>query len=166
MDYVATITGHRPKRIPSMQLVSAQLRNAFIDLGVTHVIQGMAAGVDLAAARVAHQLHIPYSCAIPWEGHHANKGDENKYLSVLTYCDHVWYVNDSQGYPGPQVYQERNEFMVDRSHCVIAVWDGVKSGGTWNCIKYAMDENRPIYRINPIDGESGWYDKALQTLPK
>lgn len=159
-EYVATITGHRPERIPSMQLVAAQLHNAFVDLKVTHVIQGMAAGVDLEAAHVAWQMGIPYSCAIPWEGHSARAGDEHKYLSAVTYAKYVWYVNDCQGYPGPFVYQERNEFMVDRSHIVIACWDGLKRGGTWNCIKYALEERRPIWRIDPQgELESGWYVK-------
>jgi uncharacterized phage-like protein YoqJ len=67
-------------------------------------------------------------------------------------------VNDCEGFPGPQVYQERNEWMVDRAHVVIAVWDGQKKGGTWNTIKYALAGHRKIWRIDPtMETESGWY---------
>lgn len=162
MEYkrVATITGHRPNRIPSMQYVNAQLHNAFIDLDVDYVIQGMAAGVDLESAYVAYDLKIPFACAIPWAGHGPQKGDAKCYEWAFFNADQVWVVNDCEGYPGPQVYQERNEFMVDRAHVVIAVWDGLKKGGTWNCIRYALEEGRRIWMIDPDPNNmrAGWYD--------
>lgn len=156
---VIAITGHRPNRIPSEQYVSAQLRNSFIDLSAGHVIQGMADGVDLLAALAAQNAKIPFSCAIPWEGHKPGNGWEDAYHFALVYAENVWVVNDCQGYPGPQVYQERNEYMVDRCHILVAVWDFQKKGGTWNTVKYAISKRIPIWRIDPSgDTESGWYE--------
>ena len=45
------------------------------------------------------------------------------------------------------VMQKRNEYMVDHSDIVLAVWNGKKSG-TENCIKYAekMGKKSGIYR--------------------
>ncbi|PAD70641.1 hypothetical protein CHH83_02225 [Bacillus sp. 7586-K] len=44
--------------------------------------------------------------------------------------------------------QKRNEWMVDNSDYVIAVWDGTK-GGTGNCVKYAQKQNKYITTIKP-----------------
>jgi uncharacterized phage-like protein YoqJ len=44
--------------------------------------------------------------------------------------------------------QKRNEYMVDNSDIVIAVWDGSK-GGTYNCVKYAEKLGKKIIVINP-----------------
>jgi len=154
-----SITGHRPNRIPSVQYVETQLRNAFIDLGADYIIQGMAAGADLLSARVAYELKIPFGCAVPWSGHQPIRGWEDAYAFALTYAENIWTVNDCEGYPGPQVYMERNEFMVDRAHTVVAVWDGLRKGGTWNTVKYAISKRIPIWRIDPSgDTESGWYE--------
>lgn len=154
---VCCITGHRPNRIPDMDMVEDSLYDAYENLDIEHVIQGMADGADLISARAAWDCRIGFSCARPWTNHAPGKHWVNLYEWALDRAENVWVVNDSLGYPGPQVYQERNEFMVDRAHLVIAVWDGTKKGGTWNTIKYALEEKRPIWRIDPRDGESGWH---------
>ena len=51
----------------------------------------------------------------------------------------------------PAKMQKRNQFMVDNSDIVIAVWDGSKKGGTYNCIKYAQKLEKEIIQINPKD---------------
>ena len=106
---VATITGHRPERIENWPAVRHDLQEAYLALKVDHVIQGMAAGVDLTAARVAYDCGIPFSCAIPWAGHGPRTGDAKNYEQAYFHAEHVWVVNDCEGYPGPWVYQERNE---------------------------------------------------------
>ena len=49
--------------------------------------------------------------------------------------------------------QKRNEYMVNESDKVIAVCDGSKSG-TYNCIKYAENQNKEIIVINPKEIEA------------
>lgn len=44
--------------------------------------------------------------------------------------------------------QKRNEYMVDHSDKVIAVWDGSKSG-TKNCIDYAKKVGKDIIFVQP-----------------
>ena len=44
--------------------------------------------------------------------------------------------------------QKRNEYMVDLTDKVIAVWDGSK-GGTGNCVRYAEKCGKEIIRILP-----------------
>ena len=47
--------------------------------------------------------------------------------------------------------QKRNEYMVDNCDLLIACWSGVKKGGTYNCVKYAIKNNKRIIVINPND---------------
>ena len=46
--------------------------------------------------------------------------------------------------------QTKNEWMVDNSDILVGVWDG-SNGEIGNCIKYAFEYKKPIYRINPIN---------------
>jgi uncharacterized phage-like protein YoqJ len=46
--------------------------------------------------------------------------------------------------------QKRNEYMIDKSDYVIAVWDGSPSG-TGNTVRYAKQKNKKILIINPSD---------------
>lgn len=46
------------------------------------------------------------------------------------------------------VMQKRNEYMVDHSDIVLAVWNGKKSG-TENCIKYAEKMGKKVEYIEP-----------------
>ncbi len=151
-----SITGHRPERIKNPALVQKKLIEAYEDLGAYRVIQGMAAGVDLWAAREAFLADIPFICAVPWKGHAPSKIDSVSYAMALKNAEEVHYVVDVNKYPGPWVYQRRNEWMVDRADTVIAVWDGIQKGGTWNCVRYAREKGKPIYRINPDSGEAGY----------
>lgn len=148
-----SITGHRPERIQNPLLVQKGLQKAYEDLRAFRVIQGMAAGVDLWSAREAFLSGVPYICAVPWKGHGPRKIDKFSYDMALKHAEEVHYVNEAEDYPGPWVYQRRNEWMVDRADTVIAVWDGVEKGGTWNCVAYARKKSIPIYRIDPNSGE-------------
>lgn len=148
-----SITGHRPEKIQDPLLVQKRLQEAYEDLSAYRVIQGMAAGVDLIAAREAFLADIPFICAVPWRGHAPRKADANAYKMALKHAEEVHYVDEAEDYPGPWVYQKRNEWMVDRADTVIAVWNGDEKGGTWNCVEYALRMKVPVYRIDPISGE-------------
>jgi uncharacterized phage-like protein YoqJ len=48
----------------------------------------------------------------------------------------------------PAKMQLRNQYMVDKSDIVIAVWNGSK-GGTGNCVNYAKKKEKKIIILNP-----------------
>lgn len=150
---IVAITGHRPERIPDMKAMEEALSEAYLELEVTKVIQGMAAGIDLLAARTAFRLDIPFISARPWAGHTPRVADQISYENAIVYAEEVVNVHPSIKYPGAWVYQKRNEWMVDRAELVIAVWDGQPKGGTYNCVKYAHDvKELPILMIDPVAG--------------
>lgn len=153
---IVAITGHRPNKIPDTLWVAQALFAAYAEVGAEHVIQGMAAGVDLLSAKCAYLSGIPFTCAKPWKGHTPRKEDEPQYAQALKYAQRVVNVTEYEEFPGNWCYQKRNEWMVDNADVVIAVWDGSR-GGTHNCYKYAEKVDKPIYLIDPLEQAiHGW----------
>lgn len=147
-DSIICITGHRPEKLDDIEWVESSLREVMQKLEPAHLIQGMAAGVDILSAEVAHELGITYTAAKPWAGHSARGADRERYAKVIADAEHIVDVNPSREYIGPHLYQKRNEWMVDHATVIVAVWDGT-AGGTKNCVLYAKKKELPLVRINP-----------------
>jgi uncharacterized phage-like protein YoqJ len=152
----AAITGHRPEKIPSALDTFEALKQAYVDTHTDFVIQGMAAGVDLIAAYAAFKSGIPYICAKPWAGHKPRKQWKPMYLSAEKNAARIVNVHPGETYPGVWAYQKRNEWMVDNSDILIAVWDG-STGGTKNCVDYALKHDHRIWLIDPLTGTGDWF---------
>ena len=43
---------------------------------------------------------------------------------------------------------KRDRYMVDNCDVLLAVWDGIKDGGTWRTIQYAMKKKKNIIFID------------------
>lgn len=150
------ITGHRPEDLPNIIWVTEELENVYKKLSPTLIYTGMAAGVDLLAAEIAYKNSIPYMAVKPWAGHTPRNEDRNRYKQIVDNAEQVINVDQNANYPGVWVYHNRNTYMVDNSDYIIAIWSGKTSGGTYACIKYAKQHNKPIYHINPIAMCSSW----------
>ncbi len=144
-------TGHRPEKlIRSEKEIKAALREEIkqaIQDGLTVFITGMARGVDLWAAEIVLDMRkrnqaIKLICAIPHEGFEARWSASWKqlYHHVLDNADLVRVI--TSGYH-TGVYQIRNEWMVNHSAKVIAVFNGQPSG-TKNTIDYAERQGVPV----------------------
>ena len=147
-------TGHRPEKlIRSENEIKAALRkqiNQAVDDGFTVFITGMARGVDLWAAEIVLNLRkrndsIKLICAIPHEGFESNWSTDWKrlYHYVQDNADLVRVIGKNY-YSG--IHQLRNEWMVNHSARVIAVFNGEPSG-TKNTIDYAYRQGIPVVRI-------------------
>lgn len=106
----------------------------------------MAAGFDLYLADEALRAGIPVWAARPWAGHKPSPEDYELYHKVLDHAVKIINVEPCFSYPGPWVYQRRNEFMVDSADRIIAWYDGSPSG-TANCIKYANQVHKPVRNL-------------------
>ena len=118
--------------------------------GLNVFITGMARGVDIWAAQIVLMLRdegydVKLMCACPYEGFERGWSQEwqKAYREILAAADFVKYV--CEGY-SRACFQIRNEWMVNRSTRVIAVFNGEKSG-TKNTIDYAMKVGVPVVRI-------------------
>ena len=147
-------TGHRPEKLnTSEKEVKAALRKQIdqaVHDGFTVFITGMARGVDLWAAEIVLDLRkrnkeIRLICAIPHDGFDARWSPswQELYRYVLAEADLTRVI--SKGYY-TGVYQVRNEWMVNHSSRIIAVFNGQPSG-TKNTIDYAHRQGVPVVLI-------------------
>lgn len=132
-----------------------------------HFITGGALGLDTLAFNIIDYAiktlpyHITQELAIPFKDQPIrwlNQNDIVHYNNNMKLADKITYVdsldrysiNNSQiGSYNPIKMQKRNEYMVDNSDIVIAIWSSMKKGGTWNCVNYAKKLNKRIIIINP-----------------
>ena len=147
-------TGHRPEKLqtPESVVVAAlekEIRQAIAD-GFSVFISGMARGVDIWAAEIVLRLRdtgeaIRLICACPYQGFERGwkQSWQNRYNTILSAADLVRHI--CPGY-SQSCFQRRNEWMVDHSARVIAVWNGQPSG-TKNTIDYARRMGIPVVAV-------------------
>lgn len=130
--------------------------------GQHHFISGGAIGVDQIFAEAVTMLKavgktdalLTIAKPFPSQASRWPANIQEKFRLLCAAADEV--VNVSEDPYASWKMQKRNVWMVDKSEIVIAVWDGVKSGGTWNCLKYALDKKRIVIHINPSDPMNTW----------
>ena len=148
-------TGHRPEKLNANEEEIKQSLTIAIDsalaAGKRTFISGMARGVDIWAAELVLRRRVEDSlihliCAVPYPGFERRWSMQwqQRYQAVLEKADLVREITPSFSMGS---YQVRNEWMVDRSSLVIAVFNG-EPGGTKNTIDYARVQNIPVNVIN------------------
>lgn len=142
-------TGHRPDKLGGytdevLERAIAVAEESIV--GYDTVISGMALGWDTALAIAAVNKGIPFIAAVPFLGYEARwpADSQNIFNNLLDLASKVVIVCD--GDYGVWKLQKRNEWMVDNSDVVLALWDG-SSGGTSNCIRYATKMQKPIKNV-------------------
>lgn len=107
--------------------------------------------MDLWAAEIVIELQkqnpsIKLICAIPHEDFEVRWSTNWKrlYYYVLDNADLVRIIG---GDYHPRVYQSRNEWMVNHSARVIAVFNG-QASGTKNTIDYAHQQGVPVIQLD------------------
>lgn len=120
---------------------------------VPNFITGMAIGADQLFAKAVlklYQLSVPYNlhAACSFEGQDSKwpQYSKTEFTDILKQCTSVTNVSEP-GY-APQKMQIRNQWMVDRCTNVLAIWDGIKKGGTYNCIRSAIKAKKTIIQLN------------------
>lgn len=144
-------TGHRPEKLPwgsnetdaRCEKLKDELRchvEGVYLAGCTHFICGMARGCDLYFAEAVLALReqhgeVTLEAAIPCDTQ-ANAWpaeEQRRYEHLMAECDEVTFVSHVYS---PGCMQRRNEYMVDKSTVLLAVFNG-SVGGTMNTILYA-----------------------------
>lgn len=155
MVYVA-VTGHRPQKLGGYKAIDnfKAIRRHMRDLltqapdGELVLISGGALGIDQFWMEVGLHLNLPVIAALPFEGYDSKWPSFSReyYKSLLDRCWEVCYINEP-GYH-PAKLQTRNEWMVENCDVLQAYWDG-SSGGTSNCVDYAMKRGRLVNVFDP-----------------
>ena len=144
-------TGHRPQKLKrSPAAIKADLEKsilAAIGDGFTTFITGMASGVDIWAGEIVVKLKtrnpgIKLIAAVPFVGSEDFWPEtwKARYRNLLGHADLVKYICSEYR---EDAYQQRNQWMVDKSSKVIAVFNG-KPSGTMYTIQYAKKEKIPV----------------------
>lgn len=147
-------TGHRPEKLTRSEAeIKKDLETAIlqaIDDGFVTFITGMARGVDIWAGEIVLQIRqsrpsIHLIAASPYQGFESRWSADwqRRYNAVLEQADLVRFV--CKGY-SKACFQIRNEWMVDRSARVIAVYNG-EPGGTRNTIEYANRNKVECFKL-------------------
>lgn len=159
-------TGHRPDKLPwgtreedprCLRLkgrIAQAVEEAYVS-GVRHFITGMARGVDLYCAEAVLALRetetdLLLECARPCQTQADSwpAAEKARYQSILERCDYETLVQHSYD---RFCMIRRNRYMVDRSGLLIAVYNGVPKGGTFQTLAYAMKKGLTVHTIDLED---------------
>ncbi|WP_406842622.1 SLOG family protein [Bacillus velezensis] len=170
-------TGHRPNKLggydmknPTMLKLKDKLLEVIEELIIkeekSRFITGGALGTDQAACWCVHILkkkhpHIKNIIATPFKEQDKVWSEEQKmwYKRMLDVADEIINVEELDKYKvsgdklgefSPAKMQKRNEYMIDHSEAIVAVYDGSISG-TRNCLNYARKTylGHQIWRLYP-----------------
>lgn len=159
------ITGHRPHKLGNDYDLTSPLiswiENEIIEILERYkksdeeliLITGMALGIDTLFAKIAIKNKIKFIAAIPCKEQYIpwpKKSQETWYSIINNPLCIVYYIS-KESYT-PECMNIRNKWMVDNCDLLIGVWDG-SSGGTKNCIDYAVSQNKIPVIINPKNHE-------------
>lgn len=147
-------TGHRPQKLRRSKEeirtnLEAAIQQAVAD-GYTTFITGMAYGVDTWAGQIVVQfrkrnpeLHL--IAAVPFWGFEDRWSSDYKkeYRELLDQVDLIRCICPKYS---AGAFQRRNQWMVDHSSRMIAVFNG-KSSGTKNTIEYGRMQHIPMQII-------------------
>ncbi len=161
-DCTCCFTGHRPSKLPwgvnetdprcaALKGSIARELEGLYRRGFRHFISGMAQGCDLyfaegvLALRSSHP-DVTLEGAVPCPGQADRWPEEERrrWRAILDACDVETVVQ--QRYDRFCMHR-RDRYMVDRSQCVLAVFDG-SPGGTRYTLHYAMDRGLDILLLD------------------
>jgi len=121
------------------------------------VISGMAIGWDQALAQGAVDNDVPFIAAVPFLGQADvwPKEAQEEYQALLDKAAEVVIV--CEGGFATHKYHVRDQWMVDHGDAMLALWNGVKHGGTYSTVKMAEKANKTIYNVWP-----GWEEFEVE----
>ena len=148
----AALTGHRPERLGYYEKTYATLdwlrlinwlKLKIKENEVTDAYCGMASGSDIAYGIAVVKLKrdgypIKLHCILPCKEY--NKKDV-RYEFLKQNADE-WVELSEEFYRGCD--DVRDQYMVDHSDMLFAVWDGTKTGGVWSTIRKAQKKDIEI----------------------
>lgn len=155
-------SGHRQEKLeePEKQIktwLEEQIKSA-IAAGFTTFISGCAMGVDIWAGQIVIRLRdeekvkkgsssLRLIAATPWPGfsNRWNIDWQEQYSHLLRDADLVIPVSNRYS---KDVFQKRNEWMVDHSCRLIVYYNGA-AGGTRDAIEYAEEKGIEVITNNP-----------------
>lgn len=149
------LTGHRPQRLglpedeknKKWESIEYWLNGVLIGFSdeETDIYCGMATGSDIALAlttmyarNVEKISNLKLHCVLPCK----NYNSSHKYYDDIKLFADEWIELSDEFYKGCD--NVRDQYMVDHCDVLLAVWDGIKSGGVWSTIRKAQKASKQI----------------------
>ena len=160
-DISCCFTGHRPEKLPwgdderderclrLKEELACHIEGIYL-AGCRHFLCGMARGCDFYFAEAVLALRqkypaVPLEAALPCDTQ-ANAWtaeERRRYDHLVAESDEVSFVAHRYS---PGCMQRRNEYMVDASGVLLAVFNGT-AGGTMNTILYAQRRGLKVITV-------------------
>ncbi len=161
---MCAFTGPRPQNLPygwnendprCVQLKDSLYRT--IEYMVTHraitmFLSGMACGVDMFAAEAVLKLKKKYpqillECVFPHEQQAENWSEalRDRYYSIAEQADFETMICHKYQL---DCFEKRNQYMVSKAQMLLAVWDGKRTGGTYQTLRLATQLKRGVSVMN------------------
>ncbi|MFX3622775.1 MAG: DUF1273 domain-containing protein [Ectobacillus sp.] len=141
---ILAVTGYKPFELgifsaehPGIRYIKKALHRvlySFVEEGLEWMIISGQLGVELWAAEVFFEMqqqfpHIKLGVFTPFLEQEEKWNDSNKeyYEFILSQADHIDSITKKK-YESPQQFQLKNQFFVDKSDALLAVYDEEKEG--------------------------------------
>lgn len=158
-------TGHRPPRLgldytPKSNLLLKQFACLCLEAVtekyvIEQVIVGGAQGWDTAVAEAALEFNVPFVLAVPFEGQESKwPAAAQKRYNLLRQKAMETLIVCPGGYAAWK-FITRDHAMVDRAKQgthgqLLALYDGVAKGGTYETVEYANSRNLLVWNAYPM----------------
>lgn len=161
-----SFTGHRPGKLPwrddewDWRCVALKARilvmvRELYQQGFRHFITGMARGIDTYCCEMVLRLKEEHQDVVleaalpcPEQASRWKASDQERYHRLLEQCDLTTLVQKK--YTAGCMLR-RDRYMVNRSECVIGIYDGVSAGGTRATLIYALRQQKRVQIIDLND---------------
>lgn len=151
-ELTCCVTGHR--NLPAEQIgdvrraLEREIDRAIRD-GFVCFISGFADGADLLFAEIVMRKirddpSLKLIAALPYRKRLDTLRRSERTKGQIDCCTEIYVAAENYH---PSVYAKRNRFMVERSDCVIAVYDGREKGGTVGTIRLAHRLKKELREI-------------------
>jgi len=170
------VTGHRPKGLPggydirhaSNVAVRRWLVHRLQELRPDEACSGMALGVDQFFVAACLICDVPFDAFLPCFGQEQRWPEASQGLyRLLLQRARSYRFTVAAPYPGQGCMLQRNQDMVDwlaelPGSVLLAVWDGIRQGGTWDCIQRAFraDSELNVVRFDPKTAQTFRYKRG------
>lgn len=140
------LTGHREERLKNLgteEEIYGWLNKVVLKNNCTDAYCGMANGGDIMFGKLIVSLKksghdIKLHCILPCKDYNKTHPD---YELLKQNADTFDYLSE-EFYKGCD--NARDEKMVEECDTLIALWDGIKTGGVWSTIRKAQKCNKPV----------------------
>jgi len=175
-------TGHRPSKLPwkydetpegcvqLKEVLTAKIKE-LAEAGITTFLSGMAEGSDLICAEIVLALRkknpaLKLECILPFRGQadEWSSASQERYHSILEQADQKVLVSEDYT---DTCMKERNQYLVDHSAVLLAVYKRAPRSGTGQTVRYARSLGREIFVVDPrtckVSTNADWEQREAES---